>query len=85
MATASNGSSTPSRARELRVIVVVMGVTGCGKSSIGRRLAARLNCEFRDGDDFHPESNVEKMSSGQPLNDRDREPWLKAINASMRE
>ena len=56
-----------------------MGVSGCGKSTVGRVLADRLSGTFYDGDDFHPAANVEKMASGRPLNDSDREPWLKRL------
>lgn len=55
---------------------VVMGVSGCGKSTIGQALAAYLDCLFYDGDDFHPPENVAKMAAGEPLNDDDRYPWL---------
>ncbi len=55
---------------------VVMGVAGCGKTTIGRALAAHLQCPFYDGDDFHSPANVRKMASGVPLNDDDRAPWL---------
>jgi gluconokinase len=58
------------------VAVVVMGVSGCGKSTVGKRLAKRLHCPFYDGDDFHPPENVAKMASGHPLDDADRAPWL---------
>ena len=57
-----------------------MGVSGCGKSTIGNTLASSLNIPFIDGDDFHSDGNVEKMSQGIPLNDDDRQPWLEAIN-----
>ena len=57
-----------------------MGVSGSGKSTIGNLLAEQVNIPFFDGDDFHPETNIAKMSSGQPLNDEDRWPWLQAIN-----
>ncbi len=57
-----------------------MGVSGSGKSTIGKLLADRLNLRFYDGDDFHPKENVSKMASGIPLNDADRKPWLLAIN-----
>jgi gluconokinase len=65
--------------------VVVMGVSGAGKSTIGRLIAARLRCEFRDADSFHPPANIAKMSSGQPLTDEDRWPWLAAIAAWIAE
>jgi gluconokinase len=57
-------------------VFVVMGVSGSGKSTVGRALVQRLDCPFYDGDDFHPEANVAKMSQGIPLDDDDREPWL---------
>ena len=59
--------------------LVVMGVSGSGKSTIAERLAARLGWRYEDGDKFHPPANVEKMSAGQPLTDDDRWPWLQAI------
>lgn len=59
--------------------LVVMGVSGSGKSTIADRLAARLGWAFEDGDKFHPPSNVAKMSAGHPLTDEDRWPWLQAI------
>jgi gluconokinase len=59
--------------------LVVMGVSGSGKSTIGETLAGRLGWRFADGDRFHPASNVAKMSAGQPLTDDDRRPWLQAI------
>jgi gluconokinase len=65
--------------------VVVMGVSGAGKSTVGRLIAARLDCPFRDADSFHPKANIEKMASGQPLTDEDRWPWLRAIAAWIAE
>jgi gluconokinase len=62
-------------------IVVVMGVSGSGKSTIAAMLAIRLDWLYEDGDWFHPPANVEKMHSGQPLTDDDRWPWLRAIAA----
>ena len=59
--------------------LVVMGVSGSGKSTIADQLAERLGWRFEDGDRFHPASNVAKMSAGQPLTDEDRWPWLQAI------
>ncbi len=62
------------------MIVIVMGTTGSGKTTIGTLLAERLGWEFVDADDFHPQANVEKMKHGIPLTDADREPWLKALS-----
>ena len=59
--------------------LIVMGVSGSGKSTIGEKLAQRLGWNYEDGDKFHPASNVAKMSAGQPLTDEDRWPWLQAI------
>lgn len=59
--------------------LIVMGVSGSGKSTIAAALAARLQWTFEDGDRFHPASNVEKMRAGHPLSDEDRWPWLEAI------
>ena len=66
-------------------IIVVMGVAGAGKTTIGSAIAARLGWTYREGDDFHPSSNVQKMRAGHPLNDADREPWLQAIARWMEE
>ena len=62
-------------------LIVVMGVAGCGKSTVGAALAEALDARFDDGDAFHSPENVEKMRSGQPLTDDDRWPWLDAIGA----
>lgn len=56
-----------------------MGVTGSGKTTVGRMLAEYLGCEFVDADDYHPASNIEKMRAGHPLNDDDRQPWLEIL------
>ncbi|WP_228235784.1 gluconokinase [Allomuricauda sp. M10] len=61
-------------------VLVIMGVSGCGKTEIGKLLAKELDRPFFDGDHFHPKSNIEKMSSGQPLNDEDRKEWLIKLN-----
>jgi gluconokinase len=65
------------------MIVMVMGVTGSGKTTVGRLLARELGWEYRDGDDFHPAANVEKMRRGIPLTDADRWPWLRAIREAI--
>ncbi|MHC0519454.1 gluconokinase [Vibrio harveyi] len=59
--------------------VVVMGVCASGKTTIGEHLAKKLGRKFIDGDDLHPRANIQKMASGQPLNDDDRKPWLERI------
>ncbi|HET6328330.1 MAG TPA: gluconokinase [Planctomycetaceae bacterium] len=61
------------------MIVVVMGVTGTGKSTVGKLLAEQLGWTFVEGDDYHPAANVDKMRQGIPLDDEDRRPWLDAI------
>ncbi|ANE75170.1 gluconokinase [Dickeya solani] len=60
--------------------IILMGVSGSGKSSVGARLAREINAKFIDGDDLHPRANIRKMASGQPLNDDDRAPWLERLN-----
>jgi carbohydrate kinase (thermoresistant glucokinase family) len=60
-------------------VLVLMGVSGCGKSTVGKLLAQQLGGRYEEGDSFHPESNVEKMRAGHPLTDEDRGPWLEAI------
>jgi gluconokinase len=65
------------------MIVVIMGVSGAGKTTIGRALAAALGWPFVDADQLHPAANVAKMSRGEPLDDADRAPWLEAVAARM--
>ena len=65
------------------MIVVVIGVAGSGKSTIGSRLARALGCQFLEGDTLHPRANIDKMSRGIPLDDDDRSPWLSAIHARI--
>jgi len=67
------------------MIVVVMGVSGCGKSTVGRLVAEQLHCAFQDGDDFHSAANRMKMRDGIPLMDIDRKPWLEAIRTCIEE
>lgn len=63
--------------------MIIMGVQGSGKSTIGAALAKRLNVDFIDGDDLHPTANKEKMAAGHPLTDEDRVPWLKTIGQTI--
>ncbi len=63
----------------MREAIVVMGVSGSGKSTIGRRIASKLGYAFADADRYHPEANIAKMASGVPLTDADRQPWLERL------
>ncbi|HEU4513824.1 MAG TPA: gluconokinase [Nocardioidaceae bacterium] len=65
--------------------VVFMGVAGTGKSSVGKPVAERIDADFAEGDEFHPRANIEKMSSGTPLADEDRWPWLRSLADWTRE
>ena len=65
------------------ILLVIGGVSGAGKTTVGKQLAERLGVPFFDADDFHPPSNVEKMASGIPLDDGDRMPWLEALAARL--
>jgi gluconokinase len=67
------------------MVVVLMGVSGAGKTTIGTLLAEREGCVFADADDYHPAANKAKMAAGNPLNDEDRQPWLEKLNEVMRE
>ena len=66
-------------------IIIVMGVSSSGKSTVGAALGRALHAPFLDGDKYHPESNVEKMRAGTPLTDEDRWPWLEALAAALKE
>ena len=68
-----------SRARKTVGTIVVMGVSGAGKSTVARALAERCGRPFLEGDDFHPVTNIRKMAGGQPLDESDREPWLRSL------
>jgi len=65
--------------------IILMGVSGCGKSRVGEELSKALNWAFFDGDDFHPKANVEKMAQGIPLSDDDRRPWLERLHTMISE
>lgn len=65
------------------MIVIVMGVVGAGKTTVGMLLAQQMGWEFADADDFHPSTNVEKIRNGIPLTDADREPWLDLLRAKI--
>jgi carbohydrate kinase (thermoresistant glucokinase family) len=65
------------------VVVVLMGVSGAGKTAVGTRLAKALGGTFVEGDDFHPPANVAKMRSGVPLDDADRQPWLETLSREI--
>lgn len=67
------------------MIIVLIGVSGSGKSTVGKRLARDLGCQFYEGDDYHPQANKDKMRAGIPLTDEDRWPWLAAIRDLMSE
>jgi carbohydrate kinase (thermoresistant glucokinase family) len=65
------------------MIIIVMGVSGSGKTTVGRALAERIHATFYDADTYHPPSNIEKMSKGIPLNDDDRQPWLEDLSTLL--
>ncbi len=65
------------------MIIMLMGTTGAGKTTVGQMLAARLGWTFLDADNFHPAANIAKMSRGNPLTDADRQPWLENIHAEL--
>jgi carbohydrate kinase (thermoresistant glucokinase family) len=71
--------------RQAACIAVIMGVSGSGKTTIGRALARRLGWRFQEGDALHPPENIAKMKAGHPLDDKDRAPWLSAIAAAIDE
>ena len=66
------------------MIVVLMGVSGSGKTTIGKLLSERTGAVFADADDYHPAANKAKMAAGHPLNDDDRQPWLETLNGLLR-
>jgi gluconokinase len=67
----------------MTALIVIMGVSGVGKSTVGEELARRMGTPFLEGDSLHPKANIDKMSAGIALNDQDRFPWLDAIGAQL--
>jgi gluconokinase len=65
----------------MSLVILLMGVSGAGKTTVGQLLASRLGCEFADADDYHSPANIAKMRAGIPLTDTDREPWLETLQA----
>ena len=80
-----NPAPPPSLGLSGPLALVVMGVSGSGKTTIGRLLAARLRWPFFDGDDYHSEANVARMAAGHPLTDADRQPWLGQLRDLIQE
>ncbi|MEZ7495630.1 gluconokinase [Leeuwenhoekiella aequorea] len=66
-------------------LIIVAGVSGSGKTTIGMQLSKKLDIPFEDADDYHPQANVEKMQNGSPLNDNDRKPWLQNLEKKLQE
>lgn len=69
----------------MRERYIIMGVSGCGKSTVGQAVAVQLGLKFVDGDDLHPLENITKMGQGEPLNDADRAPWLNKVGKALTE
>ncbi len=79
-----NAPDTTRMAPQTPLAIIVMGVSGCGKSTVGKALADAMQLAFYDADDFHPPANKEKMRAGVALNDIDRTPWLATLNALLK-
>src|SRR4051794_3606863 len=77
----SSGTTMEGRGDTATTAIVVMGVSGSGKSTVAAGLVERLGCVYAEGDDFHPPANVAKMRAGTPLDDDDRWPWLRTLAA----
>lgn len=67
------------------MVIILMGVSGCGKTSVGKQLSNQIGLPFFDADDYHPQANIDKMSNNMPLNDGDRTPWLETLAAQIDE
>lgn len=83
VALASEVGANLSALKEEFLILIIMGVTGSGKTTVGKMLATQLDWQFADADDFHPTANIEKMRRGIPLNDDDRKPWLARLRSEI--
>ncbi len=79
----SPGASDPEPSAPLPLAVVIGGVSGSGKTTVGAEVARQLGARFLDADDFHPRANIEKMARSEPLDDEDRRPWLAALNQAL--
>jgi gluconokinase len=80
----ATGTDSSSNWGEAGVVIILMGVSGAGKTMVGRILATAVGYQFYDADDFHPPANTDKMSRGIPLDDADRQPWLETLGALVR-
>lgn len=67
------------------MVLIIMGVSGCGKTTIGKMLSAKLNWKYFEGDEYHPQENIEKMKNGIPLDDSDRKPWLLKLRSIIQD
>lgn len=67
------------------MVLIIMGVSGCGKTTIGKMLSAKLNWKYFEGDEYHPAENIEKMKNGIPLDDSDRKPWLLKLRSIIQD
>jgi len=85
MATSSMSTAASPPPFDNARVVIVMGVSGSGKTVVGEAIARRLHAPFLDGDDYHPPANVAKMSAGIPLTDEDRWPWLETLGKALHE
>ena len=67
------------------MVLIIMGVSGCGKTTIGKMLSTKLNWKYFEGDEYHPPENIEKMKNGIPLDDSDRQPWLLTLRSIIQD
>src|SRR5690606_25256253 len=76
-------AAAPGATRRMAMRLLLRGVAGSGKTSVGQALAARIGIAYRDGDDLHPPANIAKMARGEPLTDEDRWPWLERVGQAL--